>query len=98
MKKQFFLKLNPPRPTFMTDMTEEENNIMHKHVAYWTKLLDDEIAIVFGPVFDGNGYGIGVLSVDSEEQLLKIMAADPARAINKSDYFPMQAVFKQDAE
>lgn len=25
-KKQFFLRLNPPRPTFMLDMTEEKRS------------------------------------------------------------------------
>jgi uncharacterized protein YciI len=94
MKQQFFMKLNPPRPTFMADMTEEERAVMHRHVAYWTDLLDRGIAIVFGPVFDGNGYGVGVLSVDSEQQLKEILDADPAVQINRSEYHPMQAIFK----
>lgn len=94
MKKQFFLKLNPPRPTFMADMTAEENAIMQKHVVYWTDLLDRGIAVVFGPVSDGNGYGVGIVSVDSEQQLKEIMEADPAIAINRSEYHPMRAVFK----
>jgi hypothetical protein len=33
-KQHFFLKLNPPRPTFMLDMTADEKAIMQKHVAY----------------------------------------------------------------
>jgi len=34
-KKSYFLKLNPPRSTFMIDMTEAERSIMQKHIAYW---------------------------------------------------------------
>jgi hypothetical protein len=38
-KKHFFLKLNPPRTSFMHDMTDEERRIMQKHVEYWAVLL-----------------------------------------------------------
>ncbi len=34
-KMHFFLKLNPPRASFMMDMTSEERNIMQRHVEYW---------------------------------------------------------------
>jgi hypothetical protein len=33
--QHYFLKLNPPRKSFMKDMTEDERKIMQKHVAYW---------------------------------------------------------------
>jgi hypothetical protein len=52
LKKHFFLKLNPPRSSFAKDMTNEEKNTMQKHVEYWTSLLNDRVATVFGPVFD----------------------------------------------
>lgn len=51
-KQQFYLKLNPPRPGFMADMTADEKAIMQQHVAYWAQLLQQGIAIVFGPVAD----------------------------------------------
>jgi|SRR5687768_12370467 len=95
-KQNFFLKLNPPRPTFMMDMTGDEREIMQKHVSYWTSLLDEGTAIVFGPVFDPKGgYGAGVVSVDNEEHLKKIIANDPANGLNKYEFYPMRAVFKQ---
>lgn len=94
-KQQFFLKLNPPRPTFMIDMTAEEKTIMQSHVVYWTSLLNDGTAIVFGPVSDPTGgYGVGVVSVDSEEHLKKIIDNDPANGLNKYEFYPMRAVFK----
>jgi hypothetical protein len=96
MKIQFFLKLNPPRPTFMMDATDDERAIMQKHIVYWASLLNDEIAIVYGPVLDPKGgYGAGVVSVDSEEQLKQIIDNDPANGLNVYEYYPMKAVFKQ---
>jgi uncharacterized protein len=95
-KQQFFLKLNPPRPTFIMDMTADEKATMQSHVTYWTSLLNDGIVIVFGPVFDPNGgFGVGVVSVDSEEHLKKIIDNDPANGLNKYEFYPMRAVFKQ---
>ena len=94
-KQQYYLKLNPPRPTFMMDMTAEEKEIMQKHVEYWTKLMTENIAIVFGPVMDPKGvYGVGVVSVDTEEVLKWIISNDPANGLNKYEYFPMRAMFK----
>lgn len=95
-KQQYFLKLNPPRPSFVMDMTEAEKDIMQKHVGYWMGLLEKGIAIVFGPVMDpSGGYGAGVVSVDNEEQLKQIIADDPANGLNRYEYHPMRAVFKQ---
>ena len=95
-KKYFALKLIPPRPTFMQDMTDEERQIMQQHVAYWANMMKNDIAIVYGPVLDPNGaYGLGVLAVDSEEQLKNIIANDPALQINKCEYAPMMAVVRE---
>jgi uncharacterized protein YciI len=95
-KKHFFLRLNPPRPSFIADMTDEEKNIMQQHVAYWSTLLDEGTAIVYGPVFDPKGgYGTGVVAVDSEEHLNRIIANDPANGLNTYEFYPMRAVYKQ---
>jgi len=94
--QQFFLKLNPPRATFMMDMTAEEKAIMQNHVGYWGELLNRGIAIVFGPVMDPKGgYGAGVVSVENEEQLKQIIKEDPANGLNQYEYYPMRAVFKK---
>ncbi|MGZ4036003.1 MAG: YciI family protein, partial [Bacteroidia bacterium] len=69
-KKHYFLKLNPPRASFMMDMSDEERTIMQKHVAYWKPYVDNGTVIVLGPVFDPKGgFGIAVIAVDEEEQL-----------------------------
>lgn len=34
-KQQFLLKLNPPRASFMMDMTDDKRKTMEAHVGYW---------------------------------------------------------------
>lgn len=95
-KKCFALKLIPPRPSFAHDMSEEERAIMQRHVGYWTDLMTNGIAVVFGPVLDPNGvYGFGVVIADSEEQVNEITKNDPATAINRYETYPMLAVIPQ---
>jgi hypothetical protein len=95
-KKSFFLKLNPPRASFMMDMTEEERTIMQKHVAYWAPYIEDGTVIVLGPVMDPKGgYGIAVVNVDSDEQLKNIITRDPANGLNHYEIYPMRAVTKK---
>lgn len=43
--KYYLYKVIPPRPTFAADMTGTKSAIMSKHVAYWTDLLDKDIAV-----------------------------------------------------
>ena len=94
-KKHYFLKLNPPRVSFMMDMSDEERTIMQKHVAYWKPYVDNGTVIVLGPVFDPKGgFGIAVIAVDEEEQLNRLMADDPANGLNAYEFYPMRAVTK----
>ncbi len=90
------MKLNPPRATFVKDMTPPERIIMQKHVEYWKSLLHEGTAIVFGPVLDPKGgYGVGVVSVENEEHLARLIANDPANGLNNYEFYPMMAVFNQ---
>jgi len=92
MKKHFMLKLNPCRPTFAQDMTQEERYIMQQHVIYWKDLMHKGYVLVFGPVMDTKGaYGLGI--IEAEEEDVKIFIAnDPASNINNYEYFEMRAV------
>lgn len=94
-KKSYFLKLNPPRSTFMSDMSAEERMIMNKHVEYWAPYVDNGTVIVLGPVADpSGGYGIAVIRVESDEELKSLIANDPANGLNSYEIFPMRAVTK----
>jgi uncharacterized protein YciI len=95
-KKHFFIRLNPPRSTFPADITEDERNVMQRHIAYWMPYLNDGTLIVFGPVMDPKGtFGIAVLAVDNQEQARLLVNNDPATALGTVDIFPMKAVTKQ---
>jgi len=94
-KKYYFLKLNPPRASFVTDMNDEERNIMQAHIAYWTPFVNDGTALVLGPVMDPKGgYGAAVVRVDNEETLEAIVKNDPANGLNTYEVHPMVAVTK----
>ena len=95
-KKHYFLKLNPPRASFMKDMNDEERAVMQQHVAYWAPYVEDGTVIVLGPVMDPKGgYGIAVIGVDSEEQLNQLIAADPANGLNSYEVHPMRVRTKK---
>lgn len=95
-KKHFFVKLTPPRPTFITDISDEEQKIMKQHGIYWSTFIENGTAIVIGPVMDPKGgFGMAVVEVDSEEELNEIISHDPANGLNRVEVFPMRAVYKQ---
>lgn len=92
-KKYFVLYLNPSRPDFAQTMTDEERSIMEQHVAYWTNKMNQGKVIAFGPVLDPESiYGLGIVAVDSEEELAEFINNDPAGKINRFESFPMMAV------
>jgi uncharacterized protein YndB with AHSA1/START domain len=75
----FFVRLLPPRPTFMHDMTDSERRMMGEHVVYWRGLMKDGIAAAFGPVADPQGgWGLGILEVASADAIAPLQANDPA--------------------
>ena len=93
MSQHFFVKLVPQRATFAQDMTPEERGIMQQHVAYWTGLMQRGIAVVFGPVMDPAGvYGVGVVETTDEGHLRSLIDGDPAKTLNRYDFWPMRAV------
>lgn len=92
-KKYFVLHLLPSRPNFAQTMTDDERDIMMKHVAYWTKIMNLGKVLAFGPVMDPQEiYGLGIIAVESEEEVKDFIANDPAAKINRYEYFPMRAI------
>jgi uncharacterized protein len=75
----FLYKLIPPRPTFDQDMSEDEQAVMGRHVAYWQQLAERGTALVFGPVSDPAGaWGLAVVAADTNEQVRALADDDPA--------------------
>jgi len=94
-KKYFALYLLPTRADFAQTMTDEEKAIMQKHVGFWTNLMNQGKVLVFGPVIDPKEvYGLGIVSVDDEQEVKDMIAKDPAAAINRYEYFPMRAIVR----
>ena len=75
----FIVRLEPPRPSFALDMTEEEQAIMGRHAEHWQRFIDSGQMVVFGPVLDDTGsWGLGVIETNDEYQLRAFAADDPA--------------------
>lgn len=92
-KVYYTLYLNPPRPTFMQDMSDEERGIMQKHIVYWNNLMSEGKVLAFGPVLDPQGvYGLGIVEVENEEQVKAMISKDPANGLNKYEHYLMKAV------
>src|SRR4051794_10923713 len=76
----FLCRLNPPRPTFSQDMTDEERQMMGAHVAYWSSLLDQGKVVAFGPVADpAGGWGASVVEADDEAGVQAMIDGDPVK-------------------
>lgn len=98
-KKHYMIRLIPKRPTFPMDITDSEREIMKRHLEYLKNKMAKGLVIVFGPVMEPKGtWGMGVLEVDSEEQIDEIMKADPSitENLNTYEYYPMRAVLPRD--
>jgi len=95
-KKYYYIRLNPPRPSFAQDLTEEEKKIMQEHGAYWRDLQAKGYVLVFGPVLDPKGvFGVGIIEVEDESLLVEFEKNDPAlKAGNTYEVYPMRAVTK----
>lgn len=90
----YAVKLVPPRPDFAMTMTDEEKTVMHDHMLYWKKHMEEGLVRVFGPVLDTRGaYGFGIVTVSDEQQLKKFIEGDPSLRFNTAEYYPMLATF-----
>ena len=89
----FLCRLNPPRPTFALDMSDDERQLMQRHSAYWKELLDRGKAVVFGPVGDPAGvWGMVVVVADNRAEAETLASKDPVIVSNRSfsyDVLPM---------
>jgi hypothetical protein len=95
-KRYFFLRLNSVRPDFVQTMTDEERGIMQRHAMYWREFQNQGKLVVYGPVMDPSAaFGMGVAAVESEEELKRFIAGDPALALSTIDHFPMKAVLPE---
>ena len=89
----FFCRLNPPRPTFMQDITPAEMKLMQEHSAYWRTFTEKGIAVVFGPVADPKGaWGALILETDSETSARAMTENDPTIKANAGFRFDVHVM------
>jgi len=92
-KQHFFFKLIPPRPTFATDMTAEEQTLMAQHGAYCQKQFEGGNLLLFGPVAAPEGaFGVGILEVADEAEARQFGENDPSvlGGLNRFEIYPMR--------
>jgi len=88
----FFVRTRNLGAGFREQMSEGERETMSAHVAYWTERAREGVAVVFGPVADPAGaYGIGVYRAESEEEMRRLLDADPAKELLEVTMTPMAA-------
>jgi hypothetical protein len=92
----FLCKLKPPRPTFLSDMSEDEMLVMRRHREYWTPRVEIGVVIAMGPVADPAGaYGVAIIDAPSRAALDAMLASDPAVLARRGfsyDVFLMPAI------
>ena len=74
----YIVLIRSTRPDFTREnMTPEERAAMQAHAAYQRQLMDEKKLILSGPCLDG-AFGMGLLEVESAEDMRQIMERDPA--------------------
>ena len=92
-KQYFFYKLIPPRTTFASDMSAAERDLMEQHVRYWTKLTEQGLAIVFGPVADPRGtWGMAIVEAVDASAVEGLGQEDPPvkAGLSTFEIYPMR--------
>jgi uncharacterized protein len=76
--KTYFVRLIPPRSTFLQDMTEAEGKLMKEHFTYWTDQFAKGVLLFGGPVLDPKApYGVLVVKAANLDDATAIAAGDP---------------------
>jgi hypothetical protein len=91
-KEHYFVKLTPPRASFVQDMTAEERRLMEEHVQYTHEQFVAGKVLAYGPVLASEGpFGFAIYEVENEAEVRKIIENDPtARAsLNRIECYLM---------
>ncbi len=74
----YFVRLLGTRPSWPENMTEREEEIMEEHFRYLKKLTEERKVLMAGPCFADPPFGLIVLNVENEAELLDIMSKEPS--------------------
>ena len=69
-----------PRPTFQSDMTDEERGVMHEHVRYWRGHVESGKVLAFGPLIHSRAEfgGVALVVLEDDEGPTEYGLSDPA--------------------
>ncbi len=94
--KTWFIRLLPPRPTFVEDATPAELAVMEQHFVYWKDLNEKGVCVFGGPVLDPKGaFGFLVVRAATEDEARALGEGDPSvkAGINKIEVAEMHVAF-----
>jgi uncharacterized protein YciI len=92
----FFLKLIPPRPTFVQDMTPAEAALMQQHSAYLEKHYPSGKILMVGPVLNPQGpFGMAILEMESAAEAQAFGENDPTvkAGLNTVEVSPLHLAY-----
>jgi uncharacterized protein len=92
IKKHFYMKLIPPRPTFPHDMNTEEKQLMQEHSRYAAEAFAVGKILIYGPVMAAAGaFGMAVFEVADESEARQFIENDPTvrAGLNTFEISPM---------
>jgi uncharacterized protein YciI len=79
VKKNWFIRLIPPRPTFDQDLNEAEGKLMEEHFHYWKELHEKGVCQFGGPVLDARGvFGVLAIRAADEAEARALADGDPS--------------------
>lgn len=83
----YYLKLIPPRTTFVEDMTPNERQLMQQHAAYMKQQFAAGNVVIYGPVKAADGpFGMGVLEAENEGEARRMIDNDPTILAGMNTY------------
>jgi uncharacterized protein YciI len=97
-KMQFFFRINPPRPTFAADITEQERALMKLHAEYVRGAFDKGMVLAYGPVLDPAGaFGMALIEAQDLAEVKAFARLDPSiqAGLNGYSIFPMRIAAAQ---
>lgn len=76
--KYFLCKFIPPRADFLPTLTDQERDLMKRHVDFMYDLLAKGVIVAHGPVMDpAGGYGVSLYQIADDEEISDFTSQDP---------------------
>ncbi len=94
----YLTKWHPPRPDFVTTMTDVEKDLMQQHGDWLNSTMAAGPIVAHGPVMDPAApYGVALWRLDADQDLSELLAQDPIikAGVGHYEHFKMLHVSAQ---